>query len=76
MGGSIRDDRPPAMPDLHQTSLAQRLDGLPNSRTADSKLLGQFMLRRQLITYFEITRDNSLFDLIDDLFVQAFRLNR
>jgi hypothetical protein len=55
---------------LHQSLFAKRLHRFANRGSAYAELVSEFPLRRQLITLFQVTLEDGVFNLLDNLLVQ------
>lgn len=73
--GTIGNKRASAGICFEQSLLAKRFDRLAHCRAAHAELLTQLALRGQLITHMQVSLQDALLDLFNDLFIEALRLD-
>ncbi len=73
---AIGDERAAARIGFDQTFFAQSFHGFAHGGAAHAETLGQFALRRQLISRLQIAFDDGFFNLLNDLLVESRRPNQ
>lgn len=68
---AVGNESPAAQSDFKQTFFAKCLNRFAHGYAADSELLGEVPLRRQLVTHFQISGDDSPFDLGHNALVET-----
>jgi hypothetical protein len=60
---------------LHQSFFAQRLNGFAHSGAADAELFRKLALGRKLISRLQLSIEDQLLDLFDNLLIKPRKLN-